>query len=57
MRLGAVLAGWNEGGVWESVPYRTGSVAVGTGTVFTLSPGQAYRVVLLEDLKPFIHTA
>lgn len=51
MRLGVVLAGWNEGDNWESVLYRTGSVAL------VLAQVQGYRVVLLEDLKPFIHIA
>lgn len=35
MRLGA---GWDEGDSWENMLYRTGSVAVGMGTLFRPDP-------------------
>lgn len=58
VRLGAILAGWDEGDSWESAPCGTGSVAVGGGGhTLLLVQVQVYCGVLLEELKPFIHTA
>lgn len=54
----AGCCGWDEGDSWESAPCRTGSVTVGGGGhTLLLVQVQVYCGVLLEELKPFIHTA